>query len=74
MADASSVSGSVDGLNAAMSSIEAEGPAKEVFQQVVLGSLAEELPVQFDEGITTVTCSECTREVESGQSPESGEA
>ena len=45
-----------------MSAFDSDGPAKDIFQSVIMGSMAE--PVGLDADANVVTCNECTREVD----------
>ena len=45
-----------------LSPLEAEGPAKDIFQSVVLGSMCDEPLLEPD--ATIVQCTECTRDVD----------
>ena len=58
----SSTSEQADLFAVAASALEGEGPAKNIFQQIVLGSTAESVGMCDD--LHAVTCNECNREVD----------
>ena len=70
MSDISSAMGeAVDQLLA----LDVEGPAKDLFEQVMHGSALEGAPNQFEDGTSTVERVECNREVETDRAQKVGQ-